>query len=488
MINVNELIGIIKGIGFDGIINDKEINRLQKWADKNRNLAYDANQSKLIKLIQNILEDSIITEDERVMALDYCHKLLLDDSEDNSKIYELNGIIDGIICDGIVNQEEVKQLGIWMEANGDLIRYHKPTEHLCIVIDRILEDGIVTKEEQSQLLDILQDRIHKSQFNSKIAHLRRLVKERENIGVDLIELLDNEDDMNEIHLQAERQLDKALSSYSGALNDPETVFISLVLIAMLYYDGSYYDSVRATYTQLYKKYSRPKIESYIRTVLNRYRTQQERNTPNSRIINVVLSNTVVPSNFLKAFFEFVFDIYKLNFEYDLSDDLFDDFSFVYDGLKNSMLSEGDDIQINVTKKTYKLINTTKRLITNSDYVDSVIKLSIIIVKLIDKHIWNKDLKIYNPYLKRGYLEWVASLDDSNIRRGKKRAVSEFRSRWEPKYQLENNDIYLLPPIHRIKASYDYKKVSIEILNNSKVIYTKRKPDIRDVLIEILYCF
>ena len=481
MINVNELIGIIKGIGFDGIINDKEINRLQKWTDKNRNLAYDTNQTKLIKLIQNILEDSIITEDERVQALDYCHKLLQDDSEDNSKIYELNGIIDGIICDDIVNQEEVRQLGLWMEANGDLIRYHKPTEHLCVVIDKILEDGIVTKEEQSQLLDILQDRIHKSQFNNKIAHLRRLVKERENIGIDLIELLDNEDDMNEIHLQAERQLDKALSSYSGVLSDSETVFISLVLIAMLYYDGSYYDSVRATYAQLYRKYSRPKIESYIRTVLNRYRTQQERNTPNSRIINVVLSNTVVPSNFLKAFFEFIFDIYKLNFEYDLSDDLFDDFSFVYDGLKNSMLSEGDDIQINVTKKTYKLISTTKRLITNSDYVDSVIKLSIIIVKLIDKHIWNKDLKIYNPYLKRGYIEWVASLDDSIIRRGKKRSVSEFRSRWEPRYQLENNHIYLIPPIHRIKASYDYRKVSVEITNHGKVIYTKYRPDIREII-------
>ena len=155
MINVNELVGIIKGIGFDGVINEKEVNRLQKWTDKNRNLAYDSDQIKLIKLIQSVLEDSIITEKERVSILDYCHKLLRYDGEDNAKIYELNGIIDGIICDDVVNQEEVKQLGIWMDANGDSIRYHKPTEHLCIVIDRILEDGIVTKEEQTQLLDIL---------------------------------------------------------------------------------------------------------------------------------------------------------------------------------------------------------------------------------------------------------------------------------------------------------------------------------------------
>ena len=205
MINVNELVGIIKGIGFDGVINEKEVNRLQKWTDKNRNLAYDSDQIKLIKLVQSVLEDSIITEKERVSILDYCNKLLQYDGEDNAKIYELNGIIDGIICDDVVNQEEVKQLGIWMEDNGDAIRYHKPTEHLCIVIDRILEDGIVTKEEQTQLLDILKDRIHKLQFNNKLAYLRKLVKEKENIEIYLIYLLDNQDNMNEILNQDKRQ-------------------------------------------------------------------------------------------------------------------------------------------------------------------------------------------------------------------------------------------------------------------------------------------
>lgn len=39
MQNINELIGIIKGIDFDGVINNKEVLRLQSWVDKNRNLA-----------------------------------------------------------------------------------------------------------------------------------------------------------------------------------------------------------------------------------------------------------------------------------------------------------------------------------------------------------------------------------------------------------------------------------------------------------------
>lgn len=51
MRNINELVGIIKGINFDGIINQMEINRLQSWINKNRNLAYDKQQVGLIKLV-----------------------------------------------------------------------------------------------------------------------------------------------------------------------------------------------------------------------------------------------------------------------------------------------------------------------------------------------------------------------------------------------------------------------------------------------------
>lgn len=51
MKNINELIGIIKGVNFDGVINDKEISHLQIWVNKNRTLAYESNQIKLIQLI-----------------------------------------------------------------------------------------------------------------------------------------------------------------------------------------------------------------------------------------------------------------------------------------------------------------------------------------------------------------------------------------------------------------------------------------------------
>ena len=38
MKNINELIGLINGINFDGVINQKETDRLQSWVDRSRNV------------------------------------------------------------------------------------------------------------------------------------------------------------------------------------------------------------------------------------------------------------------------------------------------------------------------------------------------------------------------------------------------------------------------------------------------------------------
>lgn len=480
MRNINELIGIIKGINFDGIINQMEVKKLESWVNMNRNLAYEPKQAQLIRLVDQVLEDMIITDDERELLVSYCDKYLKGSADDTAKIYELNGIIEGIVCDNEVNEREVYRLKAWMDSHAALVRNHKPSEAICRIIDDILADGVVTTEEQETLLQMLSARISSTQLETKIEYLRKLVRERINIGIDLIDLLDNEDAIDEIHNRAEEQMRKALLSYSGTyLPDPEIVFISLVLIAMLHYDGAYYDDVRTTYKSLYQRYSEQKVEGLIRTILSRYRSEEEASN-RSRIINVALTNAIVPSHFLKPFFEFVYDIYKLNFEFDISEDLYEDFKFVYEGLRSSMLSDGDDIQVNVTKKSYKLIKSTKQLIANPKYIDAVIKLSIIVVRLIDRKVWNKEVKVYNPYLKQGYEGWLTTLKDD--REAKRRhSRSEFRSRWEPKFIIDNNNIFIVPPIHRVKAQYNYHDICIVVKNGEKIIYTNKTPDIREII-------
>lgn len=481
MRNINELIGIIKGINFDEVINDREIERLQSWVDKNRNFAYDQHQIDLITLVDQILEDHIIDENERKVLLKRADEYLKQMDDGVNGIYELNGIIEGVVCDGEVNEAEVRHLKEWMDDHGETVRKNKSCSKLCSVIDDILFDGIVTEDEQNHLLKMLEDRIRNSQFEIKLEYLCHLVKEHKNIGTDLIDILDNEDSMNEIHKRAENQLIQAVSSYSGYSNNQEIIVVSLVLIAMLEYDGNYYGSVRNTYKNAYREFTEQKIEGQIRSVLSRFKKQNASGN-RSRIINVALENAIVPKVFLGNFFEFIFDIYKLNFDFDLPVDPYEDFRFVYEGLKENMLSEGDDLSINVTHKTYKLTAATKQLIKKEDGLDAVIKLSIIIAKLIDKRFWNKDVRIFNPYLKVGFETWEKQFSkDAKTRRERRQSSSEFYSRWEPKFSLVNNSIYLVPPIHRIRSQYDYRKITVVIRNDKEEVYRNNNCDIREII-------
>lgn len=118
MRNINELIGIINGISYDGIINKLEVARLSSWVKKNRNLSYEHKQAHLISLVEQVLEDGIITDEEREMLLENCSQYTAFETDSIAKVYELNGIIEGIICDNEINEKEVCRLQDWMRTRG----------------------------------------------------------------------------------------------------------------------------------------------------------------------------------------------------------------------------------------------------------------------------------------------------------------------------------------------------------------------------------
>ena len=325
---------------------------------------------------------------------------------------------------------------------------------------------------------------NKCEYNdleNKIEKLRDSIKHKKNIGIEIISLLENEDEILLIHNRSQRELNKALNSYSGIfVSDPEIIFISLTIIAIMYYDGSFYEHVSDIYSDLYGRFSGQKIEGLIRTVLNRYRDGSDGKKSKARMINVVLENSIVPSYFLTSFFDFIYDIYKINFDYNVTDEVIDDFKFVYDGIKNISSSNDDEIHLNVTKKTYKLIKSTKQLLLYPSGMEAIIALSIKVIRIIDNTIWNQEVVVQNLYLKKGYEGWLANLKaEQDVIELRER--SEFKSRWEPKYILDNNRVLLVPPIHRIKAEHDYRNIRVIIKNGEKVISENIPIDIREII-------
>ena len=483
MRDINELVGIIRGINFDGVVNDKEVARLQDWVDRNRNLVYDKRQVELINSIDSILEDHIIDDNEREMLISMADSLMIQLGDNSGKIHELYGIVDGIVCDGIVNADEVEHFRVWIEMNQSYINSLNNGKEILRIIDQLLQSKNISIDAHNEILVSLSKAIKITQFESRLEYICNQIRKRQNIGMDIIDFLDNEDVIHDIHSRAEAELVEALTSSNGVARNPTIIVVSLVLIAMLEYDGNYYDHVRDVYTRAYELKSEQMVEGKIRSILYRYIDSSELSS-RSRIISVVLEHAVVPKKYLKAFFDFIFDIYKINFDYDLPSDLYEDFKFVYEGLLNNMIMDSDDLEINVTHKTYKLIVTTKQLMTNQVGLDALIKLSILIVRLIDKRYWNKDIKIYNPYLKEGFEGWASQLKDINEQESRttKNAL-ELKSRWEPKFVLDKDSgvVKLVAPSHRIKSQYDYQTLRIEVFNGEERIYSDNNFYIKNII-------
>ena len=490
MTDISELIGIIKGINFDGVINEMEVDCLQNWLNKNRNLTFSRKQAELIKALDQVLEDHVVTEDERELIVSLAENFQDQSGLHTSDLFELNGIIYGIVADDVINEHEIYRLKEWMDTHDQFVKENRIGQELVYAIEKILEDGIVTKEEKEYLLGVLKEKISSSRMKAKLDSIRIKVRSRKNIGLDLVDLLYYENAISMIHRQGEYQLQLALKYRSGMrVGDPEMVFISLSLIALMTYDGSFYPHVREVYKGLYEKYTEQSIEGLIRTILNQYRTNEER-AQQSRIINAVLNNAIVPVLYLPSFFEFIFDIYKVNFEYELPENMNEEFRFAYEGLRDKLMTKGDNLQLSVanTRKSYMLIQSTKNLITDGSNLESVIGLSIIVVRLIDKYIWNQEVKLFNPYLKSGYEEWINRLDqkETRSRKGRSYGTRTGKStgsyvRWEPTLALNDEHVYLVPPIHRVKAQYDYRQIRVEVCNGSLLLYTNNWLDIREII-------
>ena len=478
MRNIGELVGVIRGVSFDGIVNDKEVEYLRIWAAKNRNLAYDQQQLSLISLIDDVIADNVITEEERIQLLEKSSAIMRNNGDEHAKIYELNGIIEGILADGYINDDEIFRLKEWVDNYEDMLWGHKPSMKLLSSLKDILEDGIINEVEREGLLSSLTSMIAETRFETKLEHLKQQVKSRKNIGIELIDILDNDEAIEKIHEYAERELMRALRYGSSISIEGEIVFISLCLIAMLGYDGKFYDDVRVTYSRTYNSYSSQKIEHNIRDILNRFRTDEKKYSE-TRIINIVLSNSLVPSYYLPAFFDFIYDIYKINFDYSLPEDMHREFTFVYDGLRNCMQLDSDEIKLNVTKKSYKLIRTTKQLLLEGTYIEDIIKLSILVVKLINKVVWDIPVHVYNPYLKCGFDKWIEKYREDTQKKEIKK-IYGFRGRWKPTWELHGTNVYLIPPMHRIKQDVEYEKIRIEVLSGDRTVYRNKRPDVREI--------
>lgn len=478
--NLVELIGIIEGVNYDGVINDLEIEKLQSWLAHNRQFRNDKVFNKILDLLERILEDNIITKDEKQELLSFANRYYQDFNNEHDSVVILHGIIEGIICDNVINQDEIDELKRWLEKSS-ILKGNDVYDKVRLLVEKVLEDNILTNNERNELFNLFESIMFNSKMELKLKYLMKKIRNRQNIGNDLIELLNDEEFVDTIHHKAQKELNEALRSYLGSmLTNNEIIFISLTLSALLDYDGNFYEHIHEKYQELYKNYTGQKVDGMIRSIISKYNTI-DKHSP--RIINYVLMNAIVPMHFLPKFFEFMFDVYKVNFNYCLDDNVKDDFKFIYEGLKGSLNHDTDELSLSATKKTYKLIKSTKSVILSGSGIGEIINLSINVLKIIDEHYWEeKNPNVTNRYYKFGYDLWVKENEKKEqLKKSKGQNRYSIANRWKPTFKLEGDRVILVPPAHKVRNTIDYSKIVIKVLNDGKEIYVNNKPRIYEII-------
>ncbi|WP_290146215.1 hypothetical protein, partial [uncultured Dubosiella sp.] len=141
--------------------------------------------------------------------------------------------------------------------------------------------------------------------------------------------------------------------------------------------------------------------------------------------------------------------------------------------------ESDELNLSITKKTYRLIRTTQNLILDKKEMDEIIHFSILILNIIDKTLTNGPQEIHNLYLKKGYSEWLKKTDINW--KSKRSKGSGMRTRWEPKFIAYDEQVFLVPPNHRIHNHYDYDQIKIEVYNGTEKIYQNSNPTMKEIV-------
>ncbi len=164
--NINELYGIIQGINYDGIVNEKEVQRLNKWINDNELYIQYRLFYNIINSLNKILKDNIIDKYERLELLNLVQSI------NHSKIYNettlslqiLYGIVDGIICDDKIVEDEVWELNKWLETNNYLTGTY-PYDKIVSIVKNIVKDYVISESEKAELLTNLKNTLNPSEKN-----------------------------------------------------------------------------------------------------------------------------------------------------------------------------------------------------------------------------------------------------------------------------------------------------------------------------------
>lgn len=169
--DVHTLYGMITGFNYDFELKEAEKNLLLQWKKEHSFYVNKPEFASIISIIDEILEDNIVSVDEIEKLKDVTKQYLdiVSTSVITLSTQILNGIIKGIITDDEITGEECEQLRDWLYKNNYLSG-HFPYDKLFSVLENVLEDNILSKEEAYEIKGIINGLLDPVETLSKTVH------------------------------------------------------------------------------------------------------------------------------------------------------------------------------------------------------------------------------------------------------------------------------------------------------------------------------
>lgn len=156
---INTLKGILQGISFDSVINDREINELNNWCTKHHDLINRNPFKEFMTTIKESIKEPSIRKETLEDLFWLCQKYEHDSIYYNAvtcDLQTLQGLCHGILADGVITEEEIHELDKWMDNNEHLISYYPYDEIRSLVIS-VLSDGKIDDIERKRLMAYLNE-------------------------------------------------------------------------------------------------------------------------------------------------------------------------------------------------------------------------------------------------------------------------------------------------------------------------------------------
>lgn len=155
------IIGLLRGLTADREINELEAIYLRSWLENNRYLSNDPDSIDLLDAVSDVLEDGIITPDERedllTLATDIAHfrkatttKQFYNDDDFRN---EFLTYLQGINADQKINLTEARSLAHWLDNHSEYCE-EWPMKAVRQRIAQALADHHISAEESADLCQL----------------------------------------------------------------------------------------------------------------------------------------------------------------------------------------------------------------------------------------------------------------------------------------------------------------------------------------------